>query len=130
MLKRKLKRPSDLLNVLLRRHFRGRHIPSLLDDRFIQVLRQNDPFEDWPLEEIVPDRNAFFAFLQERWPVFLDRLAAENRGQIRKGPSSYGLEFAGPLELPIGILIIYSGMEKSLCETTEANSILPPSHSQ
>jgi hypothetical protein len=41
------------------------------------VLRQNGLFEDWPLETIIPDAQAFFAFLQERWPVFLDRFAAE-----------------------------------------------------
>jgi len=32
------------------------------------------------LEAIIPDAQAFLAFLQERWPVFLDRVAAEVRG--------------------------------------------------
>jgi len=36
----------------------------------------NNTFDDWPLEALVTDREAFFAFLQERWPVFLDRVAA------------------------------------------------------
>ena len=27
-------------------------------------------FEQWPLAQIVLDREAFFAFLQERWPIF------------------------------------------------------------
>ena len=72
-----IKQPSDLLRVLLRRHYRGRRIPAILDQRFIQVLRQNRLFEEWPLDKIISDREAFFAFLQERWPVFLDRYAAE-----------------------------------------------------
>jgi len=74
-----IKQPSDLLRVLLRRHYRGRRVPAIFDERFIQVLRQNCLFEDWPLETIIPDAQAFFAFLQERWPVFLDRFAAEVR---------------------------------------------------
>lgn len=94
-----IKQPSDLLRVLLRRHYRGQRIPAILDERFIQVLRQNGLFEDWPLETIIPDREAFFAFVQERWPVFLDRMAAgdndtwEDRG-------SFGLTFSGPEDLP------------------------------
>ena len=72
-----VKQPSDLLRVLLRRHYRGQRIPTDLDERFIQLLRQSNVFDDWPLETLVADREAFFAFLQERWPIFLDRFAAE-----------------------------------------------------
>jgi len=85
-----VKQPSDLLRVLLRRHYRGQRIPADLDKRFIQLLRQSNAFDDWPLETIVPDREAFFAFLQERWPIFLDRFAAEVRGakyEVRESAS-------------------------------------------
>lgn len=66
-----IRTPSELLRVLLRWHYRGRIVPHTLDSRLIQLLRQNTEFLDWPLDEIVPNRNAFFAFLQERWPIFL-----------------------------------------------------------
>ena len=33
-----VKQPSDLLRVLLRRHYRGQRIPTDLDERFIQLL--------------------------------------------------------------------------------------------
>ena len=66
---------------LLRRHYRGQRIPADLDERFIQLLRQSSFFDDWPLETLVTDREAFFAFLQERWPIFLDREAA--KGDVR-----------------------------------------------
>ena len=79
-----IKEPSDLLRVLLRRHHREQRIPSLLDERFIQLLRQQHGFEDWPLETIVSDRQAFFAFLQERWPLFLDRVASEEGLGVRE----------------------------------------------
>src|SRR5437867_1546302 len=66
-----IKRPPDLLRVLLRRHYQGQRVPAVLDGRFLQVLRQNGSFDDWPLESILPDRQAVFAFLQERWPRFV-----------------------------------------------------------
>ncbi|ABK52590.1 conserved hypothetical protein [Acidothermus cellulolyticus 11B] len=95
-----IKQPSDLLRVLLRRHYRGQRIPHILDERFIQVLRQNGLFEDWPLEAIIPDEQAFFAFLQERWPVFLDSLANSNDDAVYAGAAVYGFKSPGPALLP------------------------------
>lgn len=96
-----IKEPRDLLRVLLRRHYRGQRIPAILDERLIQLLRQNETFKDWPLEAIVPDREAFFAFLQERWAVFLDRAAAEEKQEgIQEPGEPYGLRFSGPVDLP------------------------------
>ena len=95
-----IKKPSDLLRVLLSRHYCSQRIPKALDDRFIQILRQNDTFVEWPLETVVPDREAFFAFLQERWPLFLDRLAATGESQMREKGVPYVLKYAGPTELP------------------------------
>ncbi|KUK47591.1 MAG: PglZ domain protein [Actinobacteria bacterium 66_15] len=95
-----VKQPSDLLRVLLRRHYRGQRIPTDLDKRFIQLLRQNNVFDDWPLETLVSDREAFFAFLQERWPIFLDREAAKGTSGVREDEKPYGLSIEGPVELP------------------------------
>lgn len=44
-----VKQPSDLLRVLLRRHYRGERVPRDLDDRFVQLLQQSGLFEKWPL---------------------------------------------------------------------------------
>lgn len=95
-----IRKPSDLLRVLLRRHYREQRIPTILDDRFIQILRQNDDFEDWPLDSIIPDRETFFAFLQERWPIFLKRSAKKDALEISENTKAFGLEFPGPLDLP------------------------------
>jgi len=96
-----IKQPSDLLRVLLRRHYRGQRIPAILDQRFIQVLRHNGLFEEWPLDKIISDREAFFTFLQERWPAFLDRMAApEQPGTVREDKAVYGIQYSGPLDLP------------------------------
>ena len=93
-------KPSDLLRVLLRRHYRKQRIPPLLDERFVQVLRRQDGFDEWPLETIVPDREAFFAFLQERWPIFLDRSTKQDGAGVHGQENSFGFEFPGPSDLP------------------------------
>lgn len=95
-----IKQPSDLLRVLLRRHYRGQRIPAELDNRFIQLLRQSSAFDDWPLETLVSDREAFFAFLQERWPIFLDREAAKGTPGVCEYKEPYSLSIEGPVELP------------------------------
>jgi hypothetical protein len=107
-----VKQPADLLRVLLRRHYRGQRIPFVLDERFIQLLRHNTLFDNWPLESLLTDREAFFAFLQERWPIFLDREAAKGASGIREGEEEHylpaatcaaqagGLAIEGPVDLP------------------------------
>ncbi len=95
-----IRKPSDLLRVLLRRHYRRQRVPTLLDERFIQILRQQGDFNDWPLETIIPDREAFFTFLQERWPIFLTRTATQESGGFGEDKSRYGFEYPGPSDLP------------------------------
>ena len=96
-----IRKPSDLLTVLLRRHYRGQQrIPELLDERFVQILRQQGGFDDWPLETIIPDRESFFAFLQEHWPVFLNRSAEQSRAGTHTDGTTYHAESSGVLDLP------------------------------
>ena len=100
ILPEQIRRPADLLRVLLRRHFRNRAVPRILDEHIIRVLRGDGRFSDWPLEHIVPDRISFFAFLQERWPIFLAGQAPGEAGRTAEPASSYGLRFPGPASLP------------------------------
>jgi hypothetical protein len=105
-----VKQPSDLLRVLLRRHYREQRIPTDLDGRFIQLLRQSIVFDDWPLETLVSDREAFFTFLQERWPIFLDREAgratigdpaeAPTQSDVCDDRKPHVFAIEGPIDLP------------------------------
>lgn len=88
----------ELLRALLRLHYGKLQIPLMLAERLIQVLKGHDRFKAWPLSEIVPDDEAFFAFLQERWPLFLSRLGSAN--QVREDSPEYGLKYPGPDRLP------------------------------
>jgi hypothetical protein len=95
--------PSDLLRLLLQRHYRKMEVPSLLDEHLIDVLRTNPTFAGWPLAAIVPDRTAFWQFLQERWPPFVDRKTAElGSGEWEEQIAAEGaiLTYPGPLALP------------------------------
>lgn len=88
----------ELLRALLRLHYGKLQLPLMLAERLIQVLKGHDGFKAWPLSEIVPDDEAFFAFLQERWPLFLSRLGSVN--QVREDSPEYGLKYPGPDRLP------------------------------
>lgn len=88
----------ELLRALLRLHYGKLQIPLMLAERLIQVLKGHDGFKAWPLSEIVPDDEAFFAFLQERWPLFLSRLGSAY--QVREDSPEYGLKYPGPDRLP------------------------------
>lgn len=91
-----IKQPADLLRVLLRRHYRSQVLPESLDARFIEVLTQSPMWRSWPLERIVPDREAFLSFLGERWPRFL--LAKGLDAVPGREPASSN--FLGPMDLP------------------------------
>src|SRR5262249_28667670 len=79
-----------------RRHHQAQQIPAVLETRLIHVLRLSGRFEQWGLEEIIPDRGAFFAFLQERWQGFLDRLG----GSSASAMNAAGMKNRGPVDLP------------------------------
>ncbi|MES9933562.1 MAG: BREX-3 system phosphatase PglZ [Candidatus Sedimenticola sp. PURPLELP] len=88
----------DLLRALLRLHYGKLQVPFMLAQRLVQVLNGHSGFKAWPLEEIVPDDEAFFAFLQERWPVFLATFGKAS--QIREDSPKYSLKYPGPDHLP------------------------------
>lgn len=89
----------SLLRVLLRMHYGNLQIPPMLSERLIQLFGYCDSFANWPLVAIVTDEEAFYAFLQERWPIFLSRFnSVENQAHEQFQP--YGLIYSGPNELP------------------------------
>jgi hypothetical protein len=67
----------------------------MLDKRFIAAVRTGGRFTDWPLERIVPERDAFFRFLAERWPRFV---LAQLGYAVESGEAAFQLN--GPANLP------------------------------
>jgi len=87
-----------LLRTLLSLHYSKTQMPPVFSERLVQILSEKSFFQTWDLKEIVPNDKAFFAFLQERWPIFLDRLGKSD--QIEEKPFEYGLKYNGPKFLP------------------------------
>jgi len=69
-----INRPEDLVVVLLKRHYRNINVPEMFDKKLIVSLKRKETFNNWPLNKIVPDRNAFWSFLQENWKIYLDSM--------------------------------------------------------
>ncbi len=95
-----IKKESDLLRALLQRHYRKQQVPALLDDYLLNCLSKIRRFGDWPLKTIVPDRSAFFEFLQERWPRFVNskvggvsQVAAVTEAAVMKYPGASIIPF-------------------------------------
>lgn len=91
---------ADLLRALLRRHYSGKIIPESLDRRLIHLLRSTGRWQDWPLDQIVPSRATFLAFLQERWPLFVQQRLGSQETGLREEAEPYDLLFQGPKHLP------------------------------
>jgi hypothetical protein len=84
----------DLLRMLLQRHYRFDAMPEVFLERLVYLLRQMAGFVGWPLKELIENRSSFFVFLQERWPLFLSRLAGTSLTHDPK----FAME--GPAEIP------------------------------
>lgn len=96
-----IKQPAELLRMLLSLHYRNRRFPPQLQQHLIRVLRAQQQFADWPLEQFISDRVALLAFLQERWPIHIDHLARSIGGPVlRETGVGYHVQFAGPDDLP------------------------------
>ena len=126
-----VREPSELLRILLRRHYSRRHLPEALDRHLIDQLRATGSWDQWPLDEMVPSRAAFLAFLQERWPLFLKDQVRGGPGSVAEDAPAYGLQFCGPDKLPFGHDDVWGYInrlfqEKALAPTeTVAASELP-----
>ena len=90
---------EDLLRFLLRRHYRRLRVPAALDVHLAESLARTSRFREWPLARIIPDREAFFAFLQERWPHFLDRMTAPSTVREDPPPARSEVQIPGPVRV-------------------------------
>lgn len=89
----KIDRAAEVLTGLCRLHLYRQELPDSLAEHLVRRMEGLEPARHWPVEEMVRDRKAFFAFLQEQWPAFVERLAS---GQVSEGAGMYGT----PTELP------------------------------
>jgi hypothetical protein len=55
-------------------HYQGTPLPNVLNKHLLETLRSIPAFAEWPLDDILPNREPFLRFLQEQWPQYLDVL--------------------------------------------------------
>lgn len=95
-----VKQPEDMLRFLLSRHLANYDIPDILVRRLIEQFGKNPNFRDWPLETILDCRNAFFEFLQERWPIFVKGVSSSRMTGRDAEDTGPVLKYGGPADLP------------------------------
>lgn len=94
-----IKSVPDLLRMLCQRHYNKATVPPMLDAHLVAALRDNPNFAGWPLEIIVPNRAAFWEFLNERWPAFVRQ---SKGGALILKEDAPSLKYSGPAILPFG----------------------------
>ena len=102
-----LKSDAEILGKLLQLYVSGHQLPPLLAEHLVTQINNATGFADWPLYELLTDYSTLLAFLQERWPIFLDQLAAETKGEtgdaaVREAiaTNQYMLNWPGQASLP------------------------------
>jgi hypothetical protein len=93
-----IKSAGALMRLLIQQHYRHRIVPEIIDSHLVQMLKHTGLFEEWPLEAIVRDRQQFFLFLQERWPVYLSHITSAET--CADASATYSLELFGPRLIP------------------------------
>ena len=83
--------PAELVHWLNAYHQRHDPMPSLLAERLLSQLRALPAYADWPLEEVLRDREAFHRFVRGQWAAFVSRQAGP---LVREAEAPYLLPFA------------------------------------
>jgi hypothetical protein len=90
----------DIIRTLLRIHYGKLQLPRMLAERILSVVNGNHHFQDWPLAAIILNEHSFYAFLQERWPLYLDTL--DDIPHVGEPSSRKGLAYGGPATIQFG----------------------------
>lgn len=102
---------EDLLAYLLYRHTEGLVFPEVLDRYLIDRLKRRKAFRRLPLEQIIPSRHAFFAYLQEEWSRFVGHYLRKS-GKVRDP----GLDDVWEDVLPFDASVIRSWVDNLFVE--------------
>ena len=62
---------TDLVRLLIRKHYIGIDMPINIEARLIELLSLNKQFSAWDFNALVLSRTLFFDFLQEQWSIYL-----------------------------------------------------------
>jgi hypothetical protein len=71
----------DLVRLLIRKHYLSADMPEDVEDRLITLLKLNRAFNQWDFDLLLPNKPAFFSFLQEQWQLYLYTLVETSEVQ-------------------------------------------------
>lgn len=69
---------SDLVRLLIRKHYIGSNMPQAVEHHLTSYLQLNSLFSDWDFNLLIPNRTAFFDFLQQQWTLYVHTLTCES----------------------------------------------------
>lgn len=62
---------TDLVRLLIRKHYVGIEMPTQIEERLIRLLSLSPKFKCWDFNALIPNKSAFFDFLQQQWEMYL-----------------------------------------------------------
>ena len=62
---------TDLVRLLIRKHYIGIEMPVQIENRLIDLLILNPQLQQWNFKTLVPNKTVFFEFLQEQWEMYI-----------------------------------------------------------
>jgi len=86
-----LRQPPRLIAWLDRYHQRADPLPPVLAESLLASLRAYPIYGDWPLAELLADRDAFTAFVRDQWRAYLQQ---QTGVLLKEEPVRYLLDFA------------------------------------
>jgi len=97
-----IKNDTDLIKILLRNHYKKESFPDVIEDRLVELLKNNLKLKEEELKKLISNRDYFFSFLQERWPYYLKNLYNGNENKISECGQSTLYKFLEPLDVNFG----------------------------
>ena len=86
----RLRQPAGLIAWLDPYHQQADPMPALLADYLLQHLHAVPAYTDWPLDELLAQREAFTTFVREQWLAYVQQCSGE---LLSEKPIRYVLRF-------------------------------------
>ena len=80
-----LSRPEDFWREVLRLHYRGSSLPTLLADHVDGILADNPDLKDLPIAELLSSKSFTLRVLRESWDRFLAQYGVRSQRSIDAG---------------------------------------------
>jgi len=95
-----LQQPAMLIAWLDQYHQQTDPMPAALGDHLLARLRKAPSYADWPLDELLANRDAFATFVREQWRAYVQTQTGQ---LLKEAPICYLLDFEADHVLQDGL---------------------------